>query len=239
MYHFTQSLLLAGAITVSGAAASAATVTATYTGTVGQGFDLSDIFGYGPSSTLDGKAFTLIFYYDTTIGRTPSTPTEEQIHGGGQNYTEPDYMVSPVSNVQFIINNILVSFDFAGFSKIRAVDDGTQNYIQHLSGSIFDGEGYVSVTETSLNSSIGIDLTAPQEIIGSGILSPFGRIEENADPAAINLDQGSFRYSWGEAYGSLKVEHLSITVSSVPLPGALPLFLVGLLGFGALRRRAS
>ena len=31
MYHFTQSLLLAGAITVSGAAASAATVTATVT----------------------------------------------------------------------------------------------------------------------------------------------------------------------------------------------------------------
>jgi hypothetical protein len=35
------------------------------------------------------------------------------------------------------------------------------------------------------------------------------------------------------------VEHLSITVSSVPLPGAMPLFLVALLGFGALRRRAS
>jgi hypothetical protein len=239
MYFMTQKILMAGAIALGAATADAATVTATYTGTVGQGFDQWDVFGMGENVVLDGKAFSMMFMYDTDIGRLPTTPSTQEVYGGWQETEVSGFELSPMVHVELRINGVVINFDVTAIGRVRAFNDGTQSFIHHYAGSIDHNQGYVSLTESSATGSINTDLTAPQEIDGSGILSPITRLDNEEIGTALNFDQGSFRHNGGEAYGSLKVEHLSITVSSVPLPGALPLFMVALMGLGMLRRRAS
>lgn len=239
MFYITQKILLAGAIALGAAGANAATVTAIYTGTVGQGYDVLNVFGFGEGSSLDGKAFSMTFVYDTEIGRQPTTLTSEEVFGGYQ-YTEvAGYEISPITYAEFRINGFSVSVDIAAYGRITTFNDGTQSLIHHFAGSVGQEEGYVYLTESSATGAINPDLNAAQDIDGSGILSPITHVDANPSASNLNFDQGSFRHNGGDAYGSLKVDHLSITVSAVPLPSALPMFMVALLGLGMLRRRAG
>ncbi len=238
MYSLARKFFLAGAVALSAVAGNAATVTATYTGTIGQGFDRVDVFGLGENVDLSGVAFTLVFIYDTLIGQDLTNPNAEEIYGGPFDPIA-GHETSPISLAELTINGIGVGWNSSAYNQVKAFGDGVQNYIRHFAGGMDRTEGFISITESSLTNAIAVDLDAPQEIDGSGMTNPFERIEIEPFHVLHNFDQGSFRYNADEAAGSFKVDHLSITVSSVPLPGALPLFLVALLGLGMVRRRAG
>lgn len=203
-------------------AADAAIVTATYTGTVGGGFSDTNYFGIG--NVLDGSIFSLVFQYDTMIGADAS-PVFDQVYGGTLVWA-PGHGITPMLSAVLTIGSVFFSFDATTYGQATTLDNGADSYVYHLAGFNLANQTYVGISEYQGTGSVLVDIDAPQEIDGGFVPSPF-----------FALDQGDFRLDDGTS-GSLKVDHVSITVATVPLPATLPLFAVALLGFGWVRRRS-
>ena len=226
MYHFIKNNILAAALAVCAAPACAATVTATYTGTIGTGNSASNFFEVGED--LAGVAFMLVFVYDTLIG-VDSSPSFDQVYGGSQEVT-PGHEVSPMLSATLTINAIEFSQSPAQFGQATLWNDAVTSYAYHFAGSIYSattGESFLAASVSRDDGSILGDILAAQEIGGPGLAG-----------SLFQEDQGYFSVDT-QTYGTLVVDNLSITVAAVPLPGSLPLFAAALLGLGAMRRRTK
>jgi len=86
--------------------ASAAIITATYTGEVGLSFDQAGVFG-APQSSLRGSPFSAVFTYDDAVagaGHFADSHSEEIAGGGGSLFS------SPLLDATLTINGHTVSF---------------------------------------------------------------------------------------------------------------------------------
>jgi hypothetical protein len=87
--------------------ASATIVDVTYTGGVSSGRDTDGLFG-PPGTDLTGDPFKAFFVFDTTLGSTTTSPTENQALGG-----TVLSLPSPSLSAALTINGH--SFDVSGF----------------------------------------------------------------------------------------------------------------------------
>jgi hypothetical protein len=184
--------------------AHAATVTITYTGQVYGGGDNSGILSGQIDGPFSGQTFSLTYVFN---------PPPGSIVGGtySSNY--------PTGYVGFNING---GGFFGGFGL---------NPLPPV-GPPFFGPGYM---ETDSGASQSVQETLGYHYSGIVSLNTTGTCLSIFDACTGNSGFGSFIVSEGTvggAYGTLVIE--SETVSSTPVPPALPLFASGLAGIGLL-----
>src|SRR5438309_2193510 len=110
------TLLLAISI-VSASKASAAIVNVTYTGTVASGVDEQGLFG-APNTSLVGDSYIAQYTFDTAVGFTFSTPTQNYAYGG-DNWGN----ASPALSTTVTINGVSVTYVGNNVGSIEGRND--------------------------------------------------------------------------------------------------------------------
>ena len=209
---------------LAASAASAAIVTATYTGKVsgtnlfgetGGAFDNGGVFG--TLADLEGVDFTAVFTFDTHLGQRTTMPNQDQLVGGA-----PFGLVSPYLSAILTIEGIDHAFqsDFLAFALV--VTDGLDFSTLHQVSN-----GFSFLSAGLQNPGLPLNLAGPF----------------SGDYLANSPDNpvlGEFLVS-GEvalAHGYLAASHLTISSASVPEPATWGLMLIGFGGLGLMARRA-
>jgi hypothetical protein len=214
------------------APASAATITATFTGTVKTGFDQVGVFGTA-GADLAGAAYELVFTVDPAVGAystyngTIVDPllSGDQIFGGksasltinGHSYSFPG-TGSPTSNF-----NLFGSKPGFGFIVYQT------NSIQPPN---FDGSQVL----------VSLSTTIPGAGFPTSVLSA---VAINSCPAGSCTFGATFDIPGGQSgyfHGSLNFGSFTLgTVATTPIPAALPLLVsaLGGLGFAGWRRKRA
>ncbi|WP_395016509.1 hypothetical protein [Dongia sp.] len=206
--------------------APAATITATFTGTVKTGLDSTGVFGT-PGANLAGAGYNLVFTADPTVGNYFAF-----------NGTITDPLLSG--------DNI-----FGGMSAVLTVNGHSYNFLGLGSpGGTYDiaatkpGTGHLmyQVVNASAISQVNTFLTTNNP---PGFpTSVFTAVALNSCPAASCSFYGSFIIptpSTGYFQGTLNFGSLSVAVAMTPIPATLPLLVsaLGGLGFVGWRRRQA
>lgn len=218
--------------------ASAATVRATYSGTVSGSSDMTGLFG-APGGSLDGQAFSLTYTFSTSAGfRDNGGPGTYDAVFGGKDYG----MTSPTLSAQLTI---------AGHSQTVSGASGSTYYVCDAAicgENSVDAEAYDihhNFPGTSILNLINVTASGPAGAIPTSLETPFAL---SALTGGGNFLFQSFSTStWSyvaNTYGDLNVTHVSVSVAGVapvPLPAAVGPFLLvlglgGLGGFVARRR---
>jgi hypothetical protein len=175
----------------------------------------------GFSCTVDNGAITFSNFAVNTIGNvtlgnfTPFVDSTNTEFGLSLNYAATTTAMQPNADVAWTYNvsGNLISDAYAAFSG-GVTGTGTQDLTETLSNS---GDGF----------SATLTLNAP----GSQTIA--------INPAQSSLtamkDQDNFAGSAGSATASIVTNGFSLTAT--PIPGALPLFATGLVGFWGLRKK--
>jgi hypothetical protein len=109
-------------------------ITVIYSGTVGDSYDQTGIFGPAGGS-LAGYSFTTSYVFDTSIGtRQTSQFVDHDL--GGIGYAQP----SPSLGAVLTINGISVGISGIGAGDLSVIDFGTQT--KYLSNVVDNGLGY-------------------------------------------------------------------------------------------------
>jgi len=212
------------ALCMAAPAASAAIVTATYTGTVsgtslfgdtGGAFDSGGVFG--ALTDLEGVDFTAVFTFDTHLGQRVILPFQDQLIGGAFAGVETPYLsaILTIENVDYAFQS-----DLLGFALV--VTDFLDSSTLHQVASGFD-----SLTVGLQNPGLPLNLTGPFD---------GGYFANNPGNPVL----GEFLVTDGNvalAHGYLAADHLTITSSSAPEPATWGLMLLGFFGLGAAVRR--
>jgi hypothetical protein len=215
-------------------AASATTVTATYTGTVASGFDYGLFAGGGTS--LAGEAFTAVFTFDVTNWNFADANGSSQAAGGSEFGSPNSATASLTINGVTQALNMPYFANYEGGLLIPGVSESRYSFETPVvpgqvgSGSLFQGFALiVSAPDAS---------TFPENL-----LTPFSY---TAGPDGIGAGSFQFYTTNGSptllSSGDLTPTSETVSVSEVPLPWTLPL-LLSALGCGAIcrpfRRRAD
>jgi hypothetical protein len=204
--------------------AQAATIKVTYTGTILDGWD-TGVFGM-PTQGLSGT-FNLVFTGDTEAGFVYSDLTSSYNRGGSA------YGLASVTTAVLTIDSTSFTFNGAYQSSNNATADGRYSAISSASADYGFVEGrelpsYVQAwaQEWLEANAFPSTLTTPFDVgLGNIIMSGVFR--------AVDYNTGQV------ASGHLAPTRVSLEVSAVPLPGALPLFgsALGVAGLLAYRRK--
>jgi len=220
-------------------AASAATVTITYAGTVSSGYDGTGVFG-SAGGDLTGDSYTATYVFNTSLGNTAlSTPTELILNGGAGAFGIP----TPLVNASLTINGVTVS-----------VPGGDQDLIWVLGGS--GGSGYDVLARqygvpnngnTTVANELANDLSTGPSVIPFSFAGPVSYTVNAADSVfgdfVIGASAGNGYF--GDAYGDLSPASLTVSSGAVaaaaPEPSTWAMMLVGFagLGFAGYRRRKT
>ena len=209
--------------------ASAITMQAVYTGTVSNGYELTNDFGLGLNTSFSGNPFTMTFIYD------PATPgsVRTTIPGSSDRVSGGSYFVPGIADP---------------FSSAKLTINGhSQSVGGNYNGDAFVSAGHIyQVSENIFNNGLINNLAYLfQPVYSNGLNFPtnletpyMASITSNV-PGAFqfqNFNIASGIYS-RNTIGHLSPTNLTITrVSVVPLPAALPLFGLGLGALGMLGR---
>jgi len=213
------------ALCMAAPAASAAIVTATYTGTVsgtslfgdtGGAFDSGGVFG--ALTDLEGVDFTAVFTFDTHLGQRFLLPFQDQLIGGALGGgVETPYLsaILTIEDVDYAFQSDLLAFALV-------VTDFLDSSTFHQAASGFD-----FLIAGLQNPGLPLNLTGPFD---------GGYFANSPDNPVL----GEFLVTDGNvalAHGYLAADHLTITSSSAPEPATWGLMLLGFFGLGAAVRR--
>jgi hypothetical protein len=199
---------------VSAAPAEATVVYVTYTGTISSGSDSGGVFGQAGS--LSGESFTASYVFDTGIGNTATSPTENFVFGG-TSFSVPSPLIDPAV---LTIGGVSINISGNKVGEIQGINQGAGAFSEQLH-SAWDTNG--SVVENSIvNFSGGLP---------ASITTPFiYHVTSN--------DGGSSDFSAFGASGNMSVDTLTVSLSAVPgpvvgagLPGLMLFAGGGLLGW--------
>ena len=225
------------------APASAVTIKAVYTGTVSSGteFNITDqsgMFGLGTGAdVLNDQAFTLTFTYNPSLFGVVHevTPTSNVARGGP--FDIPGSQ-SPIYNAELLINGVTkkIFSNAAGFVGNYNPSSGYNNAFHSTFSQYIDAN--FNVTENTVDGGIGdIDLLIPLRLE-----KPYHVVLDTL----LSLSNGHFDFNvFDDNLGDYSVHTFGtfsateLTVSTVPLPGALPLFAAGLIGLGAVSKKRA
>jgi hypothetical protein len=238
-------------------AASAATMTAVYTGNVLSGLDATNETGQGTNAALKGLGFTLTFVYDPELpGAFRSTsPGLYDAVSGGAGFGLPAVASASLSIGGGPAVNILgewasssdvsnsgdpavPSSTFTHYSldfRFEQGLDANGNHFQKYRENFASGQAVlVGLLLSSLDQELAFDITDHYD-------SNF-QIYDYEYQCSNGDDDCDFTTNH-YAYGTLRPTHLSINsgddVTPVPLPATLPLLAAALGGLGLLGRRAA
>lgn len=213
------------AITLAASTASAAIVTATYTGMVtgtnlfgdtGGAFDNDGVFG--ALTDLEGVDFTAVFTFDTSLGQRLTLSDQDQLVGGALFALDSPYL-SAILTIEGV--DVAFQSDFLAFALV--VTNGLDSATLH---QVSDGFSFLSAGLQ--NPFLPLNLTGP-----------FSGDDFANDPDSLLL--GEFLVSDGDvarAHGYLAASHLTISSDPVPEPATWGLMLLGFGGLGVMARRA-
>lgn len=218
--------IVLGIALLGGAAAHAAVVLQTYSGTVTSGNDFAGLFG-PPSSDLTGKRFIAVFTIDTTRGNFSSGPTVFPPGGlfaqlaGGSSSSDPYFGApSPVIGATLSIDGsspVSIVGGLEDRTSVRSFAPGNPN--EYIS-SIFGSNGsHLQVFVRSFVDTFPLDLTQPGT--------------HTTSPGAVTGDQ--FRIVNAQFFDSARGS-LSTSSVVVPEPSALAQLISGLAGIGWVGR---
>lgn len=232
-------LTLAAAMSVAAVTAEAATMKATWTGTVSSSYTQGGDFG-AEGSELDGQNFTLTYVFDTDLGYRYTDPGRVDYTYGGSYYYYYDEE-SPVLSTTLTIGGHareLMRGTSNDFGQIYVSDDSYYSYDQYYTYS----EHYSSEQDGSYESSyVSAYVYQYAEFIGADNLEQAFSVDSFAG-AYFSGYFSLYRYdaatgSYSSSYGSLTPETLTVSVAAVPLPASGLALLAALGGLVAIRRR--
>ncbi len=215
-----------GIAMLGGAAAHAAVILQTYSGTVTSGNDFAGLFG-PPLADLSGKPFVAVFEIDTSLGNFSSGPTVFPPGGsfvqraGGRSSSDP-YLGSPtpvISATLSIDGSIPVEIvgGVEDRTSIRSFAPGNPN--EYVSGVVGPDGSSLHVFVRSVLVPFPLDLTQPGTFASS--------------PGAVTGDQ--FRIVDAQFFDSAR-GFLSTGSLEVPEPGAIAQLICGVACLGAVGR---
>jgi hypothetical protein len=224
-------------------AASAAIVTATYSGAVtgngpiqpDGGFETDGAFDdsgeFGSVRSLDGLGFTAVFTFDTSLGVVDaSMPGAEQYTG-------------PFQSAILTIDGFSRSFLSTTLGVALVGSDGVDAVsLALVIQSSLDGTAQAFLQGFLYNPTLPVNLAGPFSG-GYSVSDPFDPYHQNMgefliaalDPdAPIDIDNPTYLHL---AHGYLAADHLTIT-SAAPEPATWGLMLIGFGSLGVMARRA-
>ena len=147
---FLLAAVSAAAMTCA-ATASAAIMTATWTGVVHSSFDYTGVFG-GSGSSLDGMSFVAHYTYDTSLGYRATSPGVSDVVLGGSAYLLPA-VVSGTLTINGVTHSI--GGGASGLANTLATFVGDETGDQSNDGefyteNMFSNQGSTSGTPTNL-----------------------------------------------------------------------------------------
>jgi hypothetical protein len=222
MKRIVFALVLGTAATLS-VTASASVVDVTITGRVMADdrylFDSNGIFG-PTTNLLDGRSFTAVLRYDTSLGTHDTHPTEDQLFGGPA--------ISPT------LASPLVSASLSISSGAPVFFDGS--YYSNVQTNVLSPKSYgVDVRSDLILSELFIFIQSATFMFGQ-VDSPVSYDVQPGDSFLGFFDMHD-QFNNIIAVGDLIPQHLTVgsdAVSSTPLPATLPLFATGLGALGVL-----
>ena len=207
---------LAISVAAFAGSAQAALVDVTYTGLITGGTDVGGDFG-SVGATLVGKTITVQYLFNTALGDIDTNPGENSTSGGSLFSDASPGLSASIS----IGGGKPVTFDGASYGSIGETSNATGSSQSH---------DITSAAGSDVNSFIQAGAGA----LPDSIVTPFSYTVSAGDFAS-----GSFTLVDG---GFASFAPTSISLSTVPLPSALPMFGAAVLGLGALqiaRRRTA
>ncbi len=208
--------------------ASALTMKATYSGYVFSSSDLTNMFGSGGGSSMDGLPYTLSFTYDPLaagVGRNTSSVLDNSFGGTATGFTSP--IVAAALTINGHREQVSGSYtgyiyNFESFFTTQFAEDYANDGILESSRKL-QGFAYDFSLGIPVNLGSAFDVT-PEPRLGTATFS-FSSIHSPSQQQTVLT------------YGNLKVDRLSVrSVSAVPLPATLPL-LASAVGALAVSRR--
>ena len=235
-----RSILTAGAAiavigaSLHGAAARAATITMTVSGTVLSGEAQTGVFG--PANTnLTGESFSLVYLFDPTSGDQTTTVTQDHLFGGSA------YSLPTIGSGTLDLNGNIDNVGIVGayISDTLLSNDGTTSYIS--ANAEYQSASYPITVDDFVN----FFVSSPSATFPTSFASNF-----SYSPVAGDSSGGAFqvyvvdaRGGTANAYGQLEPTSIS-EVYTVPIPEpatwAMMLIGVGMIGAGMrLARRKN
>jgi hypothetical protein len=212
----------------------------TYTGTVSDGTDVTGVFG-PPSTLFDGNAFTLTYAFDTAKGIFTSGFNSSLAGGPGFGpgiYSSPGTAVLTINghSADFIVDPNPPSQGFSEFLVEGPRSDGTffiQQQVNNVVNRLDTTNHYIEKTVFT-----NITLTIPLSLTTSYVLGTASGVVFDGQFRIFDLGFCGDNFCYNQAaVGDLSPTNVTVSVSSVPLPAALPLFNTGLAALGLLAWR--
>lgn len=227
---------------LSAGSATAATMTAVFTGTIFDSFDAAGTFsGTGASGTLDDQAFTLTYVYDPSLGNRITGVGRDTASGG-----QLEFVPSPMNSGALTINGIMRSFagrnsatisqGITAFQFTPFLVYGSYDYSVADDFSSSESEVNILVQSADLLLPYSLDLAfGPRDLTTASYV--FGGFK------FIDFDAGFGTFSTN-AFGRFNATSVTVTGGDpvpvpIPLPatGALLLLATGAMVAAARRRR--
>lgn len=233
-------LTLAAAMSVAALTAEAATMKATWTGTVSSSYVEGGDFG-AAGSELDGQSFVLTYVFDTDFGARYTVPGGlDYVYGGNYYYYYYD-QPSPVLSTTLTIGGQareVLQGSSGDYGYVHVNDDSYYGYDQYYVQSSYsasepDGSyesSYVYSYVYQYAEFIGAD-NLEQEFS----LDSFGGAYFYGYFSLYRYDATTGAYS--SSYGYLTPETLTVSVAAVPLPASGLALVAALGGLVVIRRR--
>ncbi|MFY9655195.1 MAG: hypothetical protein WAK01_01210 [Methylocystis sp.] len=206
------------ALLLGASSAQADIVAVTYAGTVVSGFDQTGLFGPA-NGNLAGDSYKVVYLFNTSLGQTTSSPTENSA-SGGTSFPAP----TPSIKTTVTINGVSISSNLNGyFDQIYGYNDGSSS--QQYSYTQYYNQGATNTVNNYASNFVNTtNLTIP-----ASITTPFSY---NVQPGDSQSATVSFSTTVNATGALLVNTFATANITNVSAPGPVPG--AGLAGMAAL-----